>query len=153
MSRQTGLDVRYYTCRKCGVEYGWLSGSLYDGVCYAPKEIRLVATAQSIEQEVKDLNEAISYLYARGGIVTFPDGIKDPNEEKGNTKTDNTLHPDERGVSSIFDIRPRIDKEHEGKKDIVEDKGNTERHEDSNKLSLDDLFKAVKEPPKDESNS
>lgn len=78
MSRQLGVDVRYYTCRKCGIEYGWLNGSLYDGECYAPKEIKLVATPQSLEREVKDLNEAIEFIRLRGGIVDFPDGIKEP---------------------------------------------------------------------------
>lgn len=81
MSRQLGLDIRYYTCRKCGVEYGWLDGKLYDGVCYAPKEIRLVAKPQRFEQEIKDLNEAIEYIQIRGGVVEFPNGIKDPSEE------------------------------------------------------------------------
>jgi len=82
ISRQLGLDVRYYTCRKCGVEYGWLNGSLYDSECYAPKEIRIVATPQSIEQEVKDLNECIQFIQARGGVIDFPNGIKEVSNEK-----------------------------------------------------------------------
>ena len=81
MSRQLGIDVRYYTCRKCGVEYGWLNGSLYDSECYAPKEVRLVATPQSLERGVKDLNEAIQFVQSWGGVIEFPNGIKDPSEE------------------------------------------------------------------------
>lgn len=81
MSDQIGADVRFYRCRKCGTEYGFLNGSLFDAECYAPKEIKLVATPQSLEEEVKDLNECIQFIQARGGVVEFPNGIKDINEE------------------------------------------------------------------------
>ena len=81
MSRQTGLDIRYYTCRKCGVEYSWLNGTFYDTECYAPKEIRITAMPKNLEQEVKDLNEAIQIIESRGGVVEFPNGIKEPGEE------------------------------------------------------------------------
>lgn len=135
MSRQLGLDVRYYTCRKCGVEYGWLNGSLYDGECYAPKEVRIVASPQSLEREVKDLNEAIEFIRSRGGVVDFPNGIKDPSE----------------GPPSIVD-KPAIESPVESTTEQVDEITLISRPPtEQPKFSLDDLFKS-KEPSNDEDN-
>ena len=135
MSRQLGLDVRYYTCRKCGVEYGWLNGSLYDGECYAPKEVRLVASPLSLERGVKDLNEAIQFVQAWGGVIDFPNGIKDPSENDSNTAKPSIEPIIESKTESVDEItlisRPPID---------------------TPRINLEDLFKP-KEPPKDENNS
>jgi hypothetical protein len=135
MSRQLGLDVRYYTCRKCGVEYGWLNGSLYDGECYAPKEVRIVAAPQSLEREVKDLNEAVQFIQSRGGVVDFPDGIKEPNIDGPKPEL------------VIQKITSNGEKE-----ELPEGWSYNDKGQKVGPLSMDDLFKS-KEPPKDESNS
>jgi hypothetical protein len=158
MSRQLGLDIRYYTCRKCGVEYAWLNGSLYDGKCYAPKEIRLVATPQNIEQEIKDLNEAIQFIRSRGGIVDFPNGIKEPDQVLAEQEKEELII--EKAPGLIIERVPResepelvIQKITNGSMDELppgwsyNDKG-----QKVGPLSMDDLFKK-KETPKDESNS
>ena len=146
MSRQTGLDIRYYNCRKCGVEYGWLNGSLYDGTCYAPKEIRLVATPQSIEQGIKDLNEAIEFVRLRGGIVDFPNGIKEPSQVITEQEKAELVIEKAPGL-----IIKRIPRESEQEK-LPEGWSYNDKGQKVGPLSMDDLFKH-KEPPKDESNS
>jgi hypothetical protein len=132
MSRQLGLDIRYYTCRKCGVEYGWLNGSLYDGECYAPKEVRIVASPQSLEREVKDLNEAIEFIRLRGGVIDFPNGIMEPDKIKALQEKEELVI---KKVQPEFTIRK------------------ADTNEEIKCFTLDEMSNQVKETPKDESNS
>lgn len=69
------IEVRFYRCRKCGVEYGWYQGKLYDQECLAPEDIRLKAIKKDPEEIAKTLNEAINTIQSYGGVVAFPKGI------------------------------------------------------------------------------
>lgn len=151
VSRQMGQDIRYYTCRKCGVEYGYLGGMLYDGVCYAPKEVRVVAIPKNIEEEVELLNKAIEYIQSRDGVVDFPNGIKGLNEEEARVKTNSTLHQDPRGIPGIRDIQPGSMQERQS--DLQPGISDTETpKENTDKLTLDDLFKRKDSTNDPESN-
>jgi hypothetical protein len=57
-----------------------MNNALYDTECYAPKEVHNVAAPKNIEQEIKDLNEAIEFIRLRGGVVDFPNGIMEPDQ-------------------------------------------------------------------------
>jgi hypothetical protein len=72
VSAQVGSDVRFYRCRKCGTEYGFLNGNLFDTECNAPSEVRLKPRQIEPEDEVKLLKDAISLLESKGLKVYMP---------------------------------------------------------------------------------
>jgi len=75
MSKQVGADVRFYRCRKCGTEYGFLRGVLFDAECNAPEEVRLGARQLDAEDEVKLMKDAIALLESKGLKVVMADEV------------------------------------------------------------------------------
>lgn len=73
ISRQLGRDIRYYRCRKCGTEYGYLGNTLFDAECNAPEDIKLKQKQIEPEDEVRMLQEAIALLESKGLKVSMND--------------------------------------------------------------------------------
>lgn len=71
VSKQLGRDVRFYRCRKCGTEYGFLGNTLFDAECNAPEESRLKQKQIEPEDEVRLIKEAIAFLESKGLVVSL----------------------------------------------------------------------------------
>jgi hypothetical protein len=125
ISKQVGADVRFYRCRKCGTEYGFLNGALFDAECNAPEEIRLGARQIEPVDEVKMIKEAIALLESKGLKVSMADD------------------------TSNVPVIQKIPSEGE---ELPPGWSYNDKGQKVGPLSMDDLFKP-KEPSKDESNS
>lgn len=82
VSKQLGRDVRFYRCRKCGTEYGYLGNTLFDAECNAPEESRLKQKHMEPEDEVRLIKEAIALLESKGLKVSLGDKSERENREE-----------------------------------------------------------------------
>lgn len=140
MTERLGIEARFYSCRSCGTEYGYVNGVLYESECYAPKKIILSTKLPDAIDEVKAINEAILLLQSKGITVTMngiPMAVADSNEVE-ESKTPNESEPE-------LIIQRLSDKP---KDELPEGWFYDEQGRKSSGLKIDDLFKP-KEPPND----
>ncbi|SRR5258708_27783208 len=84
MSLRLGKDARFYSCRACGTEYGYINGVLYNSECYAPRKITLGTHLPDTVDEVKAINDAVLLLQSMGMEVTkdgLPLTVEEPTDE------------------------------------------------------------------------
>jgi hypothetical protein len=87
------IDVRYYRCRKCGVEYGWLKAKFYEVECCAPPIAKIIPVKDDLQKFVERINEAIYFIRSYGGTIEFKKGILeepiDPDAQENSEKLGN----------------------------------------------------------------